>query len=248
MVEGETSLITSTDKTVKADCPAGRVVSGGGGYLTTSPQVESEVALDRLEPAADGSGFTATMREAVDTPDTWRMTALAVCVPQPAGWQVVSATGGNQDGLVTTPSCGSIRSVIGVGGRINGGSGDVVLDDVQPSFDLKTVTVRGFPIPGGADTSWSVTAFAVCANDPAGLQRVAFTTPSTSDPDHTAVESCPAGKALYGAGAAIGNGNGNVLLNGVNIAPQDTSRAWAHEIAGGYGNNWTITAYGICGS
>jgi hypothetical protein len=247
VVEAETSLSSSADKTIKADCPAGKVVTGGGGYLTTSPDVEGHVALDRLEPAADGSGFTATMREVVDTPDPWRLTALAVCVPAPAGRQVVSATGLNQDDLVTTPSCGT-KSVIGMGGRINGGSGEVVLDDIQPSFDLKTVTVRGFPVPGGSDNSWTITAYAVCANTPPGLERVAFNTPSSSASEQTAVQGCPAGKALYGAGAAIGNGNGSVLLTGVNIAPQDTARAWAHEIVGGYGNNWTITAYGICGS
>jgi hypothetical protein len=247
VVAGETSDPTSADKTVKADCPNGKVATGGGGYLTTSPQVDGFVALDRLEPAADGSGFTATMREVASTTDTWRLTALAVCVPAPAGRQVVSNTGGNQQDLVTTPSCGT-KSVIGMGGRINGGSGEVVLDDIQPSFDLKTVTVRGFAIPGGADNSWTVTAYAVCANTPAGLERVAFNTPFSSDPETTAVKSCPAGKALYGAGAAIGAGNGHVLLTGVNIAPSSTSRSWANEINGGYGQTWNITTYGICGS
>jgi hypothetical protein len=64
----------------------------------------------------------------------------------------------------------------------------------------------------------------------------------------TAVKSCPAGKALYGAGVGVNAGNGSVLLSGVNIAPSDTFRTWANEITGGYGGNWNITAYGICGS
>ena len=248
VLEGETSISNNSDKTIKATCPSGKVVTGGGGYLTLSQAAEAHVALDRLEPAADGSGFTATMRKVDGYGGNWMVTALAICAPAPAGWQVVSSTGANQDQYVTTPSCGAGKSVIGMGGRINGGSGEVVLDDVQPAFDLKTVTVRGVAIPGGADNTWTVTAFAVCANTPPGLERVALVSAYHDDPELTLVKGCPAGKALYGAGAAIGAGNGAVLLNGVNIAPLDTVRTWAHEISGGDPGTWNLTAYGICGS
>jgi hypothetical protein len=93
-----------------------------------------------------------------------------------------------------------------------------------------------------------VTAYAVCANTPAGLERLALVLPSGSDPQATGVKSCPAGKALYGAGAAMNNGDGNGMLTGVNIAPSDIARAWANEISGGYASNWNLTVYGICGS
>jgi len=248
VIEGETTISDSSDKSIKANCPGGTVVTGGGGYLTTSQAAEPFVALDRLEPAGDGTGFTATMREVAVYPGTWRHTALAVCAPEPPGWAVLSNTGANQQQYVTTPTCGTGRNVIGIGGRINGGSGEVILEDLTPSFDLETVTVRGVAIPGGDDDSWTVTAYAVCANTPPGLERIAFPVPQDSSAEKTAVKSCPAGKALYGAGAAVNNGDGNVLLNGVNIAPLDTVRAWAHEITGGYGSNWNLTAYGICGS
>lgn len=248
VVEGETSASNSLNKSIKATCPAGKVVTGGGGYLTTSAAAEGHVGLYRLEPAADGSGFTAGMQEVNAYAGNWLLTALAVCAPAPAGYQVVSSVGANQEQYVTTPSCGTGRSVIGMGGRVNSGTGQVVLEDVTPSFDLKTVTVRGVEIPGSTDNSWTVTAYAVCANTPAGLERISLVLPSGSPAEITGVKSCPAGKALYGAGAAMNAGNGNVLLTGVNIAPSDTARAWAHEITAGYANNWNLTVYGICGS
>jgi len=248
VVEGETSVSNSSDKTIKANCPSGKVVTGGGGYLTLSQSAEAYVGLDRLEPAADGSGFTATMREAKPYANNWMVTALALCAPAPAGWQVLSNTGANLQEYVTTPSCGAGKNVIGLGGRINGGSGDVILDDVTPSFDLKTVTVRGVAVPGGVDVTWTVTAFAVCANTPPGLERVALVGAYHSDPEDVKIKSCPVGKALYGVGAAIGAANGHVLLNGVNITPIGTVRTWAHEINGGAPGTWNLTAYGICGS
>jgi hypothetical protein len=138
--------------------------------------------------------------------------------------------------------------VIGVGGRINGGLAQVTLEDIIPSFDLKTVTVRGVEIPGSSDDTWTVTAYAVCANTPAGLERIALSTLSNSNSHNSVNTTCDPGKALYGAGIAVNAGNGNVLLSGANITNEDRVSAWADEIPGGYANNWTVTAYGICGS
>jgi len=248
VTEIETSNYTSSHKTTKADCPAGTVVTGGGGYLTAPNSPLGYAALYRMEPAWDGTGFWVGTEEIVGFAADWRHTAIAMCAPQPPGWEILSSTGANQAQYVTTPTCGTGRSVIGVGGRVNGGLGQVILEDLTPSFDLKTVTVRGVAVPGATDDTWTVTAYAVCANTPAGLERISLTTSSSSDSQISAVKSCPAGKALYGGGIAVNAGNGNVLLSGVNITPIDTVRTWANEIAGGYANTWNLTAYGICGS
>ncbi|MGK5440280.1 hypothetical protein ACSNN7_00365 [Micromonospora sp. URMC 105] len=238
---------SSLDKTVAASCPAGKVVTGGGGFLTQSAAA-GRVGLERLEPWANGSGFVAAMRETgpVNYTGDWGMTALAQCVPAPAGYQVVAATGAVGAEFVTA-SCGTKR-VIGVGGRINGGFGDVVLDQVVPSSDLKSVTVRAVAVQGTAPTGWSATSFAVCATGPAGLERITATGSSASDPQDTRIVTCPAGKALYSAGADINAGNGQVLLTGVNVTAGVTVRSWANEDADGFAGSWKLTAYGICGS
>jgi hypothetical protein len=240
--------VSSVDKGTTAACPTGKVVSGGGAFPHTALAAEGRIGLDRLEPLANGSGFVGTIREVGPTnyAGDWGLQVLAQCVPAPAGYQVVSTTGAAGTEYVTA-SCGT-KKVIGTGGRINSGSGDVVLDQLVPSFDLSSVTVRGVPVQGTSPTGWSVTAFAVCATGPAGLERVALTGSNASDQQKTRVLTCPAGKALYGVGADISAGNGQVLLTGVNITGTNTLRAWANEDADGYAGAWSFNGYGICGS
>lgn len=245
---GETTAESSSDKALSVSCPANKIVTGGGAYLTTSPDAWGRVGVDRLEPLANGSGFIATMREAgpVGYDGDWRFTTRAICVSPPSGYQVVAVTGAAGTQYVTA-SCGT-KSVIGMGGRVNGGTGDVVLDQVVPSADLKSVTVRGVPVQGATTTGWSVTAFAVCATAVAGLERLSDTSPSDSGSHSIADVTCPDGKALYSVGADINVGNGQVLLSGVNIGPEYAVRVWADEDADGLAGNWTVAAYGICGS
>lgn len=242
---GTTSAWSSADKTLTVNCPPGTVVTGGGGYLTApAAPHQGHVALDRLEPLDNGSGFTAAMRVVDAHPLAWRLSTDALCVPQPLGWDVVSTTGPLHTQVVTQ-GCGS-KSVMGVGGRINNGNGDVVLDYVVPSADLKTVTVRGTRVAGKNPLNWSVTAFAVCAYDD-DLQRVSFATPPASNPHVGLNRSCPDGTGLYSVGAAVTPGSGEVFLSVVHAVSTDNFSAAADEDATGYLPNWTLTGYGICG-
>lgn len=241
--------LTSVDKAHGAFCPPGKVVSGGGGFLASSSTAQGRVALDRLEPVADGSGFIAGMREAGPTnfPDPWQLNTVAICVTKPAGYEIKSAPGLPEQDYVDV-SCGT-KSVIGMGGRVNnGGAGDIVLDQVNVSADLKTVTARGVDVQGGSTSGWTVTAFAICASIPAAnLALVKVPSATNSTATRLAVGVCPPGTALFSLGADIQGGNGQILLTGLNIAPTDTSRVWAAEDADGWNPSWTITAYGICG-
>ncbi|WP_422773401.1 hypothetical protein ACN28C_11050 [Plantactinospora sp. WMMC1484] len=247
---GVNSARNSIDKGVTARCPADTVVTGGGGYLAASGSAWGHVGIERFEPLAGGTGFAVTMREAgsVNFEGDWTLTGQAICAPAPAGWQVVAATGPAESQYVTA-SCGTKR-VIGMGGRINGGgAGDVLLDQVVPAADLRSVTARGVEVPGsGPPPGWSVTAYAVCATNPAGLERISFSSSPDAAGHAGASQSCPAGKALYSAGSDIVAGNGAVLLSGVNIIDSDTTSAWADEYDGGPSNVWSFLGYGICGS
>lgn len=137
---GFTTAETSIDKSFSLDCPVGTVVTGGGGYLTANPPAKGWVALDRLEPHADGSGFTAAMRQVDLYAGNWSLTVKALCADPLPGWQRVSATSAAAItwATATTPACPTGKSVIGTGARVNNGQGEVVLDDVIPSADLKT--------------------------------------------------------------------------------------------------------------
>ncbi|MFE9914525.1 hypothetical protein ACFYPG_05135 [Micromonospora sp. NPDC005553] len=239
---------SSLDKSAFASCPTGKVVTGGGGFLLAGSSAAGRVGLDRLEPLANGTGFFVTMREVgpVNFTGDWALQALAQCATTPAGYQVVATTGAIGTEFVTA-SCGT-KKVIGMGGRINSGLGDVVLDQVVPSFDLTSVTVRAVPVQGTSPSGWSATSIAVCATAPAGLERISSTGTSASDPSSNRVKACPAGKGLYSAGADINAGNGQVLLTAVNITGGNTVRLRADEDADGFAGSWSLNGYGICGS
>lgn len=242
---GFTTVSNTLDKTVTVACPPGTVVTGGGGYLTApSDLVKGYIALDRLEPHDNGSGFTATLRKAQPTLDPWRMTGEALCATPPPGWDVVPVTGGFSASTVTA-SCGA-KNLIGIGGRINNGGGDVVLDQVVPSSTLRSVTVHGSLIPGRNRTNWSVTAFAVCAT--VSAQLITWSNPSSPDPSKSVSMSCANGQALYSIGAAILPGSGLVYLDLVHAIDTDSMSARGNKGAGVLpAPAWGLMGYGLCG-
>jgi hypothetical protein len=185
------------------------------------------------------------MREVTDHDEDWQLSTDALCATQPLGWDVVSATGPVETQVVHV-GCGT-KSVIGVGGRINSGGGDVILDYVVPSADLKTVTVRGTRVAGTNTFGWSVTAFAVCAYVD-GLQRLTPFVTSSSTAHKSLTASCPAGTGLYSVGASISPGSGQAFLSLVHAINVDSLSVAADEDADGYPLNWTLFGYGICGS
>ena len=69
---------------------------------------------------------------------------------------------------------------MGGGGDVTPGNGDVLIDSIVPSADLKSVTVGATEAGTGTSADWYVQAFAICAYAPPGLQRVSATSPLNS--------------------------------------------------------------------
>jgi hypothetical protein len=242
---GTTSVASSTDKTITTTCPPGTVVSGGGGYLTApADPVRGYVSLVRLEPKIDGTGFVSTMREIQPTDEDWRLTTDALCVTAPPNLARIAVTGPLNTQVVTA-NCGD-RNLIGVGGRINNGGGDVIVDYITPSSNLKSVTVRGTRVEGRWPVGWSVTAFAVCA-DVNGLQLVTSAVPSGVAPHKGVSASCPAGKGLYSVGGSISPGSGQVYLDLVHAISANSFSVAADKAFGEVPLPWALFSHGICG-
>jgi hypothetical protein len=247
VVARTTSAATSTDKTVTQLCPGNTVVTGGGGYLTApAGPHQGLVSLDRLEPAGNGSGFTATMREVHPDAGAWQLTVDALCAPQPPGYSVRQQAGALGASSVTV-SCPA-GNVIGAGGKVVNGNGDVVLDQVVPSADHKSVTARADVVPGSGALNWSVTAYAVCAT--VAVLPLATFTSGPASPAFTSLSFfCPAGSALYGIGGAVTPGSGATFLDLVHVVDVHHFSARASEDAvSANAANWALTGYGICAS
>jgi hypothetical protein len=121
------------------------------------------------------------------------------------------------------------------------------LDRIVPDASLTSVTVQAQEDQDFTTDNWSVAAEAICANPPPGLQLTTANSGLDSNPVKGAIASCAAGKNLLGAGAAISNGTGEVVLD--DMRPNDlltNVTATAIEDTDGLGSNWRVTAYAIC--
>ncbi|HET8659099.1 MAG TPA: hypothetical protein VFM55_08895 [Micromonosporaceae bacterium] len=145
-----------------------------------------------------------------------------------------------------TATCPAGTRVLGGGASITGADSHVHLTRLQPSGSFDTyvaVAVERAPYAG----SWRVSAYAVCGDEPAGLEYVSFHTATDSDGYKTATATCPGTKKLVGLGARTLGGDGQVVLD--DIMPSGTL-GWvtvtAYEVQGGFAGDWSMWAYGVC--
>jgi hypothetical protein len=108
-----------------------------------------------------------------------------------------ATTSANKGATVTCPGG---KKVVGAGADVTPGFGEVVIDDIRPSDDLRSVKVLAREQEGGSANTWFVQARATCAYAPPGLERVTVASASTSA-NKTVVAPCPTGKRLLGTGA-----------------------------------------------
>ncbi|HEX8104152.1 MAG TPA: hypothetical protein VF533_16150 [Solirubrobacteraceae bacterium] len=145
-----------------------------------------------------------------------------------------------------TASCPAGKKVTGAGGAVSPGNGTVLIDQITPDPTLSSVTVHAVEDEDGTGSSWVVTAYAICATPPPGLQRVTATSASTSDAK-SVTAACPSGKRVLGVGAEAGPGAGQILLDG--LRPKlDLTGAVVNALEDETGTNiaWTVTAYAMC--
>jgi hypothetical protein len=243
---------SAADATVTVSCLAGKQAVGGGSDIINGPNV----AINDVIPEAGFSGITAQgVEDATGTTNNWSVRAYANCAPPIPGLERVVATSPD-DSLdkTVTATCPGSKRVLGAGGEISAGGGQVVLEDIRVN-NLASVTVQGVEAQGGTASSWFARAYAICADPVAGLQRVAATSASNSS-NKSMAANCPAGKHVVGAGAEIGGGGGQVVLNRLapdfpalsNVSGPPATRvlANAEEDEDGTDASWTVRAIAIC--
>jgi hypothetical protein len=169
------------------------------------------------------------------------------------GTQVVEATSASDSVAIktVTANCPAGGVVYGGGGTIDGGTGhDVRLSGLRPMVNL--VGLSGFQVTATEDDTgyagtWAVRAYAICGPKLAGYQVVWQTSPSSSASSRSATATCPNGKKVISAGAAVANGGGDVVLQ---LIVPNNNLDWvavnAYEDETGYNGNWQLTAYAVC--
>ncbi|GAA4735298.1 hypothetical protein Prum_084750 [Phytohabitans rumicis] len=182
------------------------------------------------------------------------LSAAAVVVgPGSAGYAVsgrVNVYGGtpmNSDPKDAVATCPGDTKVLGGAGYISNGFGDVVLDRIVPNADLTSVSVRGLE-HGGVAGAWSATAVAMCGDPVLNLRRVSYELPRSWTSPKNAVAYCPGNLSVYGLGAQIVDGRGDVVLDDLEIS-DDLSfvNVGAYQV-GDPNHAWGLVAYAICGN
>jgi hypothetical protein len=160
-----------------------------------------------------------------------------------SGLQLVSAdiaTNSTDKGV--TAYCPDGKQVLGTGGEITGGLGEVIVDEIVPLADLSGVRVEGYE-DAVYNSNWHVTAHAICADPVPGLRRVTGSS-GISSTDKGADAFCPPPLFTTGAGAELTGALGEVTLQ--DITP---NLAFAHAMAreeDNYTDVWWVKSYAIC--
>jgi hypothetical protein len=239
------SDLNSVNKGQSAVCPSGERAVGGGGRITFG---NGQVLLDDMVPS--DTAFRAFGREDQDGFQFgWGVSASAICASPVPGIVVVSGPSPvNSEDKPARATCPADKRVIGAGAELNGGQGQVTLDDVIPK--TTTVDVRAREDRDGLATNWSVTAYAVCANPLPGLEIVPKTSATDSFASKSIAANCPPGKKLLGGGGEITFGSGGTEVVLTEVRPNGSTLtsmiAGASEIQGGSTRNWNLTAYAVC--
>jgi hypothetical protein len=235
----------SQNKSTTSTCPPGRRLTGGGGTVGGSGQV----IFDDLTPNADLTAMTVKGAEDENGfAGDWDVRTEAICAYDPAGLERVGAFSPlDSNNKSVTATCPAGKRVVGSGADINAGNGQVGVDDMRPDPGLTSVTVQALEDQNGQPGPWTVTAYAICASAPTGLERVTSTSALDSTANKGAGAACPTGKRVIGTGSDINAGNGQVQQTAVSIDGDGGGvTILASEDEDGFAGPWSVTAYAIC--
>jgi hypothetical protein len=241
------SATNSINKAVTATCPSGKRLLGAGGDIVGAP---GQVEMDDIIP---NSALTSVSVRGLEDQNgataNWRVGAYAICANPVQGLvRIVAQSATNSvNGKAATATCPAGKQVTGVGGDIVGGAGQVVMDDFIPFPNPPTsVQVLGNEDETGTTASWSVTAYAICANT--ALRTEADAVPGGAPGSGVATASCPSGMQVTGAGHEMTGSTGEVAIHELTPDPSPPTNvtATAYQDDNGFDGASTMTAYAIC--
>jgi hypothetical protein len=205
-VTGPLSPVDSQpSKTVKATCPTGKRVVGGGGWaFATVAADETKVTLTELQPVHPASGqdyYEATGQEITPNITTdWWVQAFAVCADPIPGLHIIPRVSDPHQFRIDS-FCLPGEMALGGGGSIDNPVNHIALSGVFPLGGGIAYTATVLPDSADFPGTWKVTAYAVCAPPPAGYEVRIGQSDAGTAPVKVANAFCSAGKTLLGPGA-----------------------------------------------
>ncbi|MEV4417987.1 hypothetical protein [Catellatospora sp. NPDC049609] len=240
-----TGTAGSAAKTLNKSCPAGSVALGGGGSVSGAT---GHIGMDFMIPLSGGTGWSITGREdASGTGASWSLGTTVLCAPAPAGYAIVSGSSAWSSPSKNwhTVSCPLGQVALGVGGAVNGSAvSELLLQDLR--IDGSSVTVGISEHESGFDANWQVQAKAICADQPAGYERLLDDSSYDSAATKSVSVTCTAGRKVHGVGAEIVGGEGQVRLTAAHANSTTQVTVSASEDDTGTTGNWKVRAFAVC--
>jgi hypothetical protein len=139
-------------------------LTGVGGEIPVG--ANGQVMLTSLVPSTDlETGSVRATEDDNGTLGNWSLRPFALCADPLPGLERVSATTvSNSRNKHATARCDDGKRVIGTGGEILGGGGQVAFGYLIPDAALTRVHVRGVEDQDGTSANWAVRAYAICAD------------------------------------------------------------------------------------
>jgi hypothetical protein len=148
------------DKTARAQCPAGEKIMSVGGFISGAGT--GRASITGLTYPSSSIGDVRAQERPPGTTNTWSIKAIAICAPPLPGQVLgtkfsVSDSNAKERGIGCPPG----KNLLGGGGAVTLGLGQVVLDDLRPS--PTGFTAFGREDQDGFAGNWFLDASAICA-------------------------------------------------------------------------------------
>ena len=166
---------------------AGADVAGAGSEY---------VIIDDLIPGPRNVTAYGYEYAAYGTTLSWSIRVWAVCGSLSTTVYTYSQTSANDidDSKSASISCPSTMVVLGAGYALTGAQGGALATAMTPSRNSVEVEAYEVDLGPGNPGSWSVTAYAICADDPGGRSQVSRTTSTNSDQERLGMRPARRGR------------------------------------------------------
>lgn len=253
-VRAITSFDSNVYKSVRLFCPPGTVVIGGSFDLQGA---EGAIVLDDFIPSPTdllvGAGEIVGPGEPSDgTPASWQVVALAVCASPPPGYSIVTQTSDFSRAADRTVGalCPPGTRRLGAGASLSNGWGQVSISELWMNNGANGQTaVVARSDADGYSGSWSVTAYAICADPLPGWIVTVANSATDSQSHKSEATGCLSGQAVIGAAWRVNDSNHDGVdwyVTGAVLSAAPDPSVTTTAFATGIGDAWTLSSRAVC--
>jgi hypothetical protein len=225
-----------------ANCPAGKVVLGGGATITGGMD---QVVLSASIPASDGRTYLAAGRAVPGFTGSWSVAAYAICAPAPVGYEVISTS------IATSETFQLGRADCSPGKRALSAGAQATRNVMAVTPGLTLIRPDGYltlgwaaartVVPNQSSTPWQLDTTVICVDELPGQQSVGKVANAA-----VADLQCPPGTQVHGIGGGSSlTDSGAYFLSSLQLS---TDRQVVTASMTGVANNGGMVVQATCGA